>query len=91
LQRQLADDEVREKLREPSEPSIRDRVERIVRGHWETRQMPTATQRQSLEIVRDAFAEVRTRLAEVVEETLPQLEAELEAAGAPWTPGRPLR
>jgi hypothetical protein len=36
------------------------------------------------------FSAVIAELAAVLETELPALEAELEAAGAPWTPGRKL-
>ncbi len=51
---------------------------------------PTATHRRSLEIAASEFAELEPRLRRVLETDMPALEAKLEAAGAPWTPGRPL-
>jgi photosystem II stability/assembly factor-like uncharacterized protein len=51
---------------------------------------PTATHRRSLEIAEQQFAPVRERLRKALEETLPAFEKKLEAAGAPWTAGRPL-
>ncbi len=68
--------------------SRRGRVGRVVAGHWNTRQTPTATHRRNLEIARTDFDGFRTDLSAVLETTLPQLEEALEAAGAPWTPGR---
>ncbi len=84
----LSGDRVRGRLNEPSEPSIRGRVSRIVSGHWNTRQRPTATQRRSLEVAAAAFAELSPELRALLDAEIPGLEAELEAAGAPWTPGR---
>jgi photosystem II stability/assembly factor-like uncharacterized protein len=51
---------------------------------------PTPTLRRSLEIAEAEFAKVRARLDAVLEERLPAFEKRLEAAGAPWTPGRPV-
>ncbi len=90
FKRRLQGDDVRGKLDEASTPSIRDRVQRLIGGHWQTRQAPTATQRQSLALAEEEFAPVRQELADLIEQTLPQLEADLEALGAPWTPGRRL-
>ena len=90
LQTRLNGDQIRGSLNETSVPSIRGRVGRVVSGHWNTRQTPTATHRRNLEIARTDFDGFRTDLAAVLETTLPQLEAALEAAGAPWTPGRRL-
>jgi hypothetical protein len=86
----LNGDPIRGGLNEPSVPTIRGRVGRVVGGHWDTRQTPTATHRRNLEIARTDFAELRSALAGILETDLPQLEADLEAAGAPWTPGRRL-
>jgi len=74
-------------MNEPAMPSIRGRIGNVVSGHWDTRQAPTATQRRDLEIVREAFAVFRDDLAALVERVA-ELERALEAAGAPWTPGR---
>ncbi len=90
IQTRLNGDRTRQRLNEPAVPSISSRVGRVVGGHWNTRQMPTATHRRNLEIARSDFAEMRQVLVELIETTLPELEAALEAAGAPWTPGRRL-
>ncbi len=90
LRTRLNGDQVRGSRDEPSVPSIRGRVGRVVGGHWDTRQTPTATHRRNLEIARTDFDGLRRDLSAVLETTLPQLEVALEAAGAPWTPGRRL-
>ena len=46
--------------------------------------------RTGLEIARGQFAELHAELTELLEVDLPAFEAELEDAGAPWTPGRKL-
>jgi photosystem II stability/assembly factor-like uncharacterized protein len=51
---------------------------------------PTATHRRSFEIAREEFAEIDGGLRQLIEVDLPALEAKMEAAGVPWTPGRPL-
>jgi photosystem II stability/assembly factor-like uncharacterized protein len=88
LQVQLNGDPARGQLREASVPSIGNRVGRVTGGHWDTRQMPTATQRRNLEIARDDFSVLRGELTAFIETDLTRLESDLEAAGAPWTPGR---
>jgi photosystem II stability/assembly factor-like uncharacterized protein len=88
LQLQLNGDRARGRLWEPSVPSIRNRVGRVIGGHWDTRQMPTATHQRNLEIASADFAILRGELTSFIETDLAQLEADLEAAGAPWTPGR---
>ncbi len=86
----LAGDRIRNQWEEPSVPSILGRLWKVAGGHWSTRQAPTATQRESLRIAESEYGAVKADLEALLEETLPALEAELEAAGAPWTPGRQL-
>jgi hypothetical protein len=87
LQTRLTGDPVRGRLNEASEPSIRGRVALVISGHWGTRQMPTETQRDNLEIARDRFAELDRDLTALIQDELSSLETDLAAAGAPWTPG----
>jgi hypothetical protein len=41
-------------------------------------------------VAESEFGELSADLLTLLETDLPRLEAELEAAGAPWTPGRKL-
>jgi hypothetical protein len=91
LQTLLWGDRVRGGLNEPGVPSISDRVGQVVGGHWDTRQPPTATQRRNIEIAQEEFAELSRELAALVQGEMVRLEEALEAAGAPWTPGRRIR
>ncbi len=89
LRTALSGDRIRGQLNEPSVPSIRGRVARVIDGHWNTRQAPTATQRRNLEIASSDFGALLQELS-ALDRDLSQLEQALEAAGAPWTPGRRL-
>ena len=51
---------------------------------------PTPTQRRALEIAEQEFAPLRDRIETLVQQKLPAFEKRVEAAGAPWTPGRAL-
>ena len=84
----LQGDPARGALNEPSAPSIMGRIGQVAGGHWGTRQGPTETQRASLAIARGGFMRVSAALRTLVDEALAGLEADMEAAGAPWTPGR---
>jgi len=46
------------------------------------------TARRSLELGRAGFAVLAEELRTLLEGDLARLEQDLEAAGAPWTPGR---
>ncbi len=51
---------------------------------------PTPHHRRQLEIAETEFAGILPELKQLLEIGLPALEAEMEAAGVPWSPGRPL-
>jgi photosystem II stability/assembly factor-like uncharacterized protein len=70
-------------------PSIQDRVERIAGDQWYTAAAPTQTHRSSYRWAGEAFELELGRLRTVIDD-LRALEDRLEAAGAPWTPGRGL-
>ena len=78
---------IQQRMSESTKPSIMSRVGYVKSGHWETRQTPTETQKNSLEIAEKDFAQFKTELAIFLKEVM-QYEEALEAAGAPWTPGR---
>jgi photosystem II stability/assembly factor-like uncharacterized protein len=88
LQVSLAGDPVARRYNEPSPPSIAERVGAIVGGQWTTTSAPTETHRQQYAIAAELFAPVLDRLRRLVEVDLKALHDRLEAAGAPWTPGR---
>ena len=69
-------------------PAIIGRVERIASDQWLTTQAPTGTHRQAYGWAQEAFAAVSAQIASL-EADLAALEERAEAAGAPWTPGRP--
>jgi photosystem II stability/assembly factor-like uncharacterized protein len=72
----------------PTYPSITDRVQGIVYSHWATTQAPTATMQRAYDIAADEFTEALAGLRRLVETDLAALEAAMERAGAPHTPGR---
>jgi hypothetical protein len=72
---------------EPTPPSLLDRIFQVVYGHWTTTSAPTETHRRNYEIAAEAFAPVLAGLRGI-ESDLSALESEMDAAGAPWTPGR---
>ena len=50
--------------------------------------MPTTTHRRDIEIAGDALETLTRDLKALIEGDLARLKTDLEAAGAPWTPGR---
>ena len=87
LRTRLSGDPIRQKFNESTVPSIMSRVRQVAGGHWGTRQTPTDTQKRNIEIAQNGFDKFRGDLVGYLSE-LSQFEADLEAAGAPYTPGR---
>jgi hypothetical protein len=88
IQRALTGDPVVRRYNEPTAPSIAERVDTIVGGQWTTTSAPTETYRQQYAIAAEQFAPVLEQLRRLVEVDVKGLQDRLEAAGAPWTPGR---
>jgi len=88
LERRLQGDPARQKLDEPDTLSIGDRIGAIRDGHWQTRQMPTVTQRLDLEIATAGLDALERDLKALLAGDLAKLGEAFAAAGAPWTPGR---
>ncbi len=87
---ELVGDPVRPRFQELAPPAITQRVGEIVDGHWTSSADPTGTHRENYRIAAEAFADLLPDLRQLIDVDLVALEAELEAVGAPWTPGRSL-
>jgi len=83
----LRGDATRAKRCEPTPPSVSERVALAV-SNWHATSPPTQTQRDAYRYAGMEFSELLASLRTVIEKDLKELEDRLEAAGAPWTPGR---
>jgi hypothetical protein len=77
-----------QKRQEPVPSSINDRVEIIMEGERFALTKPTQTHLDDYNIAASEFAGELAKLRALVEVDLAKLEKDMEAAGAPWTPGR---
>ena len=84
---QLRGDRTKSRRNVFTPPSISSRVNRIVDSQWDTTSAPTQTERDGYRWAAEAFAVELGRLKSLAAD-LDALENQLEAAGAPWTPGR---
>jgi hypothetical protein len=82
LETRLSGNKVRERLNETSVPSIAGRAYNAA-NTWNMTQAPTSTQKADFEIARTDFAAFAADLEALLTNQLVQLEADLEAAGAP--------
>ncbi len=87
LKKRLNGDPIRQRMSESTAPSIASRVGQVKSGHWGTRQKPTLTQIQNINLAEDDFTEFRQDLSAYLV-NLESYEKELAEAGAPWTQGR---
>jgi photosystem II stability/assembly factor-like uncharacterized protein len=85
---ELRGDRSRGRRNVPTPPSTLTRVERVVGGQWYTTSAPTQTQLDAYRDAGELFTEQLSRLRSLVEDRLANLEAAVESAGGPWTPGR---
>ncbi len=76
------------RMGEPDAPSITRRLFVVITGNRFSTYGPTPHHRRNFEIASEELAEVRKRLAQLINVDLEALERKLEAAGVPWTPGR---
>ncbi len=67
--------------------SISDRIGFIVNGHWNSQSAVTGNYRDSYEIAEQQFREALADLKAIAAD-LAEVETAMQAAGAPWTPGR---
>jgi len=69
-------------------PSINERVGEIVGAQRMSRARPTQTQVNQYTAAAQEFETTLSQLRQLIEGDLAKLEKQMEAAGAPWTPGR---
>ena len=69
-------------------PSINDRVTGIMDGERFSLAKPTQTHVAEYAIASEELSAELTKLKNLIQGDLAKLEREMEAAGAPWTPGR---
>ena len=67
--------------------SITGRIKTIVGGHWDSQSAVTGNYRDSYTIAEQQFQQALVELKSIAAD-LAVIEVELQAEGAPWTPGR---
>ena len=90
IEEALSGNRARATIEDGGPTTINDRVRTAATASSWSTYGPTATQRRSLAIAEEELGPVRERLNALLGDKLPAFERQLEAAGAPWTPGRPV-
>ena len=88
LLRALAGDQALQARNEPQPASIQSRVSQIMDEENTSSSRPTNTNVESFKIASEELSEQLVTLRKLIEVDLVSLEKDMEAAGAPWTPGR---
>ncbi len=88
LTERLRGDRVRGMMNEGGPLSIQDRLGTARSAASGATYGPTAQQREQLAVGLAMFTSWKDELGTIVDRELPRLEAALDAAGVPWTPGR---
>jgi hypothetical protein len=88
LLRALRGDVALRERNENTPESIVERVRSAVDAQRFALARPTQTQQESYQIASEEFTQVLAKLRELIEVDVRGLDKVLDAAGAPWTPGR---
>jgi photosystem II stability/assembly factor-like uncharacterized protein len=86
----LSGNRSRQNMGEASSPTISRRLRTASSSDGSSDYGPTAMHRRNFEIASQEFAALEPKLRQLLEVDLPALEAKMEEAGVPWSPGRPL-
>ena len=84
---ELSGDPVTKRYSEPRALSLLERVSKEAVQESSTTDI-TTTNKHNYEIAAHAFEKLLEKLRQLIEVDLKKLEEKMEAAGAPWTPGR---
>jgi hypothetical protein len=86
--RALRGDVTLRRRNENTPPSVAERVETVVDDLRFYLGKPTGTDREAYNIASREFGQELAKLRTLIDVDLRELEKALDAAGAPWTPGR---
>jgi hypothetical protein len=86
--RSLRGDDVLKKRSENVPSSINERLQAIMEGERFSQARPTQTHIDDYNVAAAEFVSVLNELRSSVDVDMRKLEADMETAGAPWTPGR---
>ena len=90
IERRLQGDRSISGLEIETPPSIARRIQWVMYGMYSSTADPTQSQRDGYQIAKEEFEPIMKELNDIEANDMKKLENALEAAGAPWTPGRVL-
>jgi photosystem II stability/assembly factor-like uncharacterized protein len=90
LAERLKENEGRSRMKEPRTPSLTQRLRVLQSGSRHSTYGPSKMHRQVFDLAQKEFTSVQEGLKALLEVDLPAYHQKLEAAGVPWSPGRPI-
>lgn len=90
IQEKFSGDPTRARRNEDAMPGLSGRLSNAMFGAMGSTSGPTGTHRKQFEIAGAEYEKAAADLRVLIETDLPALLTRLDAAGAPWTPGRKL-
>lgn len=90
LDQQLNGNKAKNEVGEKTKPSVSDRLSHAYYGTAYSTYGPTPSHRRSLEIAGNLFQDIKDQVNELVNVDIPELEQQMEDAGAPWLEGQPI-
>ncbi len=88
LDTELNGNRSKQEVGEKTSPTLSSRIQAATIGTMFSTYGPTPTHKRSLEIAQKALTTIKNKLAQVVNQDIPNLERALRDAGAPWIEGQ---
>ncbi|MBK7338858.1 MAG: glycosyl hydrolase [Saprospirales bacterium] len=88
IRKAMSGDRVAGVIDRDTPPGISDRIFSVTYEMWSSTSSPTQTMRDGVRIAAEEFKPQLAAIKKVLNEDIKRLEEKLEAAGAPYTPGR---
>jgi hypothetical protein len=90
LDQELNGNKSKQVIGENQPHNVNNRLSAAIQGTFNSTYGPTPTHSQSLEIARNQLAGISSKLEEIRQNKIPDLEKALMEIGAPWFEGQPL-
>ncbi|HMO13447.1 MAG TPA: hypothetical protein PKD64_02475 [Pirellulaceae bacterium] len=90
VQEKFTGDPTRTRRNEDAMPGLQSRLATAMMGAMGSTTGPTGTHERQYVIAGEEFEATLAELNQLLQQEIPDLLRDLDAAGAPWTPGRPI-
>ena len=91
IQKEFYGDNIASKLDKGQKFTAANRIGWLTYEMWNSSSAPTNTQKQALKLAKRDFEPIMKRIKKLYNQDIKSLEQKLDAAGAPYTPGRDIK